>query len=69
LKPRQIRAIIRSCDRLPAQRSTTYRLIKQYSNQEEYDQPEKLDKADTAQFSSYHQLIKLDKFRYSERER
>jgi FO synthase subunit 2 len=70
LMPRQIRSIIRSCDRLPAQRSTTYRLIKQFSNQvEEYDQPEELDKADTAQFSSYHQLIKLDKFRYSERER
>jgi hypothetical protein len=54
---------------LPAQRSTTYQLIKQYSNQEEYDQPEELDKADPAQFSSYNQLIKLDKFRYSERER
>jgi 5-amino-6-(D-ribitylamino)uracil---L-tyrosine 4-hydroxyphenyl transferase len=70
LKPRQIRSIIRSCDRLPAQRSTTYRLIKQYSNQEEeHDQPGELDKADPAQFSSYNQLIKLDKFRYSERER
>jgi FO synthase subunit 2 len=69
LKPMQIRSIIRSSDRLPAQRSTTYQLIKQYSNQEEYDQPEELDKADPAQFSSYNQLIKLDKFRYSERER
>src|SRR6185437_2086975 len=37
LKPREIRSIIRSCDRLPAQRSTTYRLIKVYSN-EEYEE-------------------------------
>lgn len=63
LKPREIRSIIRSCDRLPAQRSTTYRLIKVYSN-EEYEEPEELDKVDDTQFGSYNELIKLDKFRY-----
>lgn len=63
LKPREIRSIIRSCDRLPAQRSTTYRLIKIYSN-EEYEEPEELDKVDDTQFGSYNELIKLDKFRY-----
>jgi len=63
LKPREIRSIIRSCDRLPAQRSTTYRLIKVYSN-EEYEEPEELDKVDATQFGSYNELIKLDKFRY-----
>jgi FO synthase subunit 2 len=63
LKPREIRSIIRSCDRLPAQRSTTYRLIKVYSN-EEYEEPEELDKVDNTQFGSYNELIKLDKFRY-----
>jgi 5-amino-6-(D-ribitylamino)uracil---L-tyrosine 4-hydroxyphenyl transferase len=63
MKPREIRSIIRSCDRLPAQRSTTYRLIKVYSN-EEYDEPGELDKVDYKQFGSYNELIKLDKFRY-----
>jgi 5-amino-6-(D-ribitylamino)uracil---L-tyrosine 4-hydroxyphenyl transferase len=63
LKPREIRSIIRSCDRLPAQRSTTYRLIKVYSN-EEYEEPGELDKVDDTQFGSYNELIKLDKFRY-----
>jgi FO synthase subunit 2 len=48
---------------LPAQRSTTYRLIKVYSN-EEYEEPEELDKVDDTQFGSYNELIKLDKFRY-----
>lgn len=63
LKPREIRSIIKSCDRLPAQRSTTYRLIKVYSN-EEYEEPGELDKVDDTQFGSYNELIKLDKFRY-----
>lgn len=63
MKPREIRSIIRSCDRLPAQRSTTYRLIKVYSN-EEYEEPGELDKVDDTQFGSYNELIKLDKFRY-----
>ena len=68
LKPREIRSIIRSCDRLPAQRSTTYRLIKVYSN-EEYEEPEELDKVDDTQFGSYNELIKLDKFRYRDMNR
>ena len=63
LKPREIRSIIRSCDRLPAQRSTTYRMIKVYSN-EEYEEPGELDKVDDTQFGSYNELIKLDQFRY-----
>jgi 5-amino-6-(D-ribitylamino)uracil---L-tyrosine 4-hydroxyphenyl transferase len=68
LKPREIRSIIRSCDRLPAQRSTTYRLIKVYSN-EEYEEPGELDKVDDTQFGSYNELIKLDKFRYRDANR
>jgi 5-amino-6-(D-ribitylamino)uracil---L-tyrosine 4-hydroxyphenyl transferase len=68
LKPREIRSIIRSCDRLPAQRSTTYQLIKVYSN-EEYEEPGELDKVDDTQFGSYNELIKLDKFRYRDMNR
>jgi FO synthase subunit 2 len=63
MKPKEIRQLIRSAGRTPAQRSTTYRTIKVFENENE-DQNSALDGADAAQFGSYHQLIKLDKFRY-----
>lgn len=63
MKPKQIHSIIRSSGRLPAQRSTTYKLLKEYGSDEEEAESE-LDKADPAQFGSYHALIKLDKFKY-----
>lgn len=61
LKPKQIRNLIREAGRVPAQRSTTYKILKVYDD--EYDEP--LDKVnDTSIFGSYHQLIKLDKYRF-----
>ena len=63
MKPKQIHSIIRSSGRIPAQRSTTYKLIKVYGTEKAEGETE-LDKADPAQFGSYHALIKLDKFRY-----
>src|SRR4029077_16848272 len=65
MKPKEIRHIIRSAGRIPAQRSTTYKMLKVFSDEKE-DQESPLDKADTLQFGSYHQLIKLDKFRYKD---
>jgi FO synthase subunit 2 len=62
MKPRDIRQLIRSAGRIPCERSTTYRIIKEYRDDSEDDG--KLDSADPSQFGSYHQLIKLDKFRY-----
>ena len=61
MKPKQIHSIIRSSGRIPAQRSTTYKLIKVYGTEKAEGETE-LDKADPAQFGSYHALIKLDKF-------
>jgi FO synthase subunit 2 len=63
MKPKEIRQLIRSAGRTPAQRSTTYRTLKVFSD-EKKDQGSALDSADASQFGSYHQLIKLDKFRY-----
>jgi 5-amino-6-(D-ribitylamino)uracil---L-tyrosine 4-hydroxyphenyl transferase len=63
MKPKEIRQLIRSAGRTPAQRSTTYRTLKVFSDEKE-DQESALDSADASQFGSYHQLIKLDKFRY-----
>ena len=63
MKPKEIRQLIRSAGRTPAQRSTTYRTLKVFADKKD-DQDLALDSADAAQFGSYHQLIKLDKFRY-----
>lgn len=66
MKPKQIRSIIRSAGRIPAQRSTTYKLLKVYDIKEDcqdYSDTE-LDKADPREFGSYQELIKLDTFRY-----
>ena len=66
MKPKQIRSIIRSAGRIPAQRSTTYRLLKVYDIKEDYQNfsDTELDKADPREFGSYQELIKLDTFRY-----
>jgi FO synthase subunit 2 len=66
MKPKQIRSIIRSAGRIPAQRSTTYRLLKVYDGEEDYQNysDTELDKADAREFGSYQELIKLDTFRY-----
>ena len=62
LKPREIRRLIRQVDRIPAQRTTSYKIIKTFGSNE-YEDP--LDEIqDTAQFGSYHELIKLDRYRY-----
>ena len=63
MKPKEIRQLIRSAGRIPEQRSTTYKTLKVFSDEKE-DQDSALDRADSTQFGSYHQLIKLDKFRY-----
>jgi 5-amino-6-(D-ribitylamino)uracil---L-tyrosine 4-hydroxyphenyl transferase len=64
VKPIEMRSIIRSSGRVPAQRSTTYRLLKIYSHEDKAEHESELDKADPTQFGSYNELIKLDKFRY-----
>jgi 5-amino-6-(D-ribitylamino)uracil---L-tyrosine 4-hydroxyphenyl transferase len=67
MRPREIRELIRAAGRIPAQRSTTYRTIKVFADKDDDDKEESsLDFADASQFGSYHQLIKLDKFRYKD---
>lgn len=63
MRPKEIRHLIRSAGRIPAQRSTSYKLLKVYRDESDDDESA-LDSADTSQFGSYQQLIKLDKFRY-----
>lgn len=65
MRPKEIRHLIRSAGRVPVQRSTTYKAIKVYADESD-DSESALDSADPSQFGSYHQLIKLDKFRYKD---
>ena len=64
MRPWEIRQLIRSAGRVPAQRSTSYKLLKTYSEKDEEESA--LDRADSSQFGSYQQLVKLDKFRYKD---
>jgi len=64
MKPMEIRSIITSAGRVPAQRNSVYGIIKVFDGEAE-EVASMLDTADTSQFGSYHELIKLDKFRYS----
>jgi FO synthase subunit 2 len=63
MRPKEIRSLIQSAGRVPAQRNSVYGIIKVYD--EINDKNESLlDNVETTQFGSYHELIKLDKFRY-----
>ncbi len=64
MKPKQIKSIIRAVGKIPAQRSTTYKLIKVWEDEENEESQSSLDKVDSSQFGSYSELIKLDKFKY-----
>lgn len=62
LKPKEMRNLIRRSGRIPAQRSTTYKILKMFDG-DEYEEP--LDRIDDiSRFGSYHQLIKLDEYRF-----
>lgn len=65
MRPKEIRQLIRATGRIPVQRSTTYQTLKVFVD-ENKDQDSSLDSIDSSQFGSYHQLIKLDKFRYKD---
>jgi FO synthase subunit 2 len=63
LKPMHIHSIIRESGRIPVQRSTLYRPIRKFDI-ESQECESILDRADPKQFGSYHELIKLDKFKF-----
>src|ERR671933_541467 len=63
MRPREIHQLIRSAGRIPVQRSTTYKPIRVFDCEDE-ETESALDGVDTSQFGSYHELIKLDKFRF-----
>ena len=63
LRPKEIRRMIKEIGRVPAERSTHYRILKKFNNENEIEG--ELDKIkDTSQFGSYVELIKINKFNY-----
>ena len=63
MRPKEIRSLIQSAGRVPAQRNSVYGIIIVYDGINDENES-LLDIAETTQFGSYHELIKLDKFRY-----
>jgi FO synthase subunit 2 len=63
--PAELRRLIRDAGRVPAERTTTYALRRVFDN-DGVDEPEPLDMAakDGGRFGSYHQLIKMEQYRY-----
>ena len=63
--PREMRRMIRGVGRVPAERLTTYKIRRLFGDSDD-EAPDALDLAaeNAAQFGSYRQLIKMDRFRY-----
>ena len=65
LPPAELRRLIRDTGRIPAERTTTYALRRVFDgNEAEVPEPLDVAAADRARFGSYHQLIKMDRYRY-----
>ncbi|HEX9846436.1 MAG TPA: 5-amino-6-(D-ribitylamino)uracil--L-tyrosine 4-hydroxyphenyl transferase CofH [Candidatus Nitrosotenuis sp.] len=62
LRPKEIRHLIREVGRIPAQRSTTYKILKVYDSDSDYEDLDKVE--DISRFGSYFELVKIDKYRY-----
>ena len=63
LKPKEIRHLVRDIGRIPAERNTTYDILKTFEKEPEI--VDSLDEISNARkFGSYFELIKINKFRY-----
>lgn len=64
MRPKEIRSLIVSAGRVPAQRNSVYGVVKVF-DESDNGNDSLLDTAEVSKFGSYHELIKLDKFRYA----
>ncbi len=63
MKPKYLHSVIKEIGRTPVERTTLYRVVKEF-DQEGPDSGSALDEINPSEFGSYHELIKLDQFRY-----
>ncbi len=61
MKPKDIRHLISSVGRIPAERNTKYKILQTFENEIE---EKGLDIAQDSQFGTYFELVKINKFRY-----
>jgi FO synthase subunit 2 len=64
MRPKEIKSLIVSAGRVPAQRNSVYGVVKVFDESGNGNES-LLDTAEVSKFGSYHELIKLDKFRYT----
>jgi FO synthase subunit 2 len=64
LRPKEMKKLISSAGKVPAQRTSNYKIIKEFETKEEIEYESALDKIDPKIFGSYKELITLNKFRY-----
>ena len=64
MRPKEIKSLILSAGRVPAQRNSIYGVVKVFDETESGNES-LLDTAEVSKFGSYHELIKLDRFRYT----
>ncbi len=63
LRPKEIKRTVREIGRIPAERNTNYKILRQFDKSN--DSEEKLDKIeDVSKFGSYRELIKIEKYKY-----
>ncbi len=63
IRPKEIRRLVKEIGRVPAERSTNYKILKRFDGN--YESDDDLDKiSDLTKFGSYAELIKINKFRY-----
>lgn len=67
LRPKDIRRLVMQVGRTPAQRTTSYKIIKEFSSEDDAGPLDAVQNA--SQFGSYHELIKLDGYRYKNNRR
>src|SRR5688572_8754160 len=63
MKPKEIRSLIVSAGRVPAQRKSVYGIVKLFDESANGNES-LLDTAEVSKFGSYHELIRLDNLRY-----
>ncbi len=63
IRPKEIRRLAREIGRIPAERNTSYKILKTFENEDEH--VDALDEVkDQSKFGSYFELIKIDKYKY-----
>ncbi len=62
LKPKQIRHLVREIGRTPAERNTSYKILKTFEKEPKQSNLDDLE--DMSRFGSYHELVKIEKYKF-----